>query len=493
MSLHWFTRLFHKEKETSGVDTDPHLQEVNEELYKRNLELAIKNQTLTLFSRLYEVGSRTLDIDELSQKLAASIAEILLLPFVSICIIDHESQTISPRAATSTVWQGKSLMRVRKKGEKKHIMLPKHHVCTKVLAEGKKQETGDFVAIAKSFVEKTAVEELIKKGVKANLLFPLRSGDTKFGVLILSLDRSFQELNTFEQEAIHSLVDVVSIAVDKSIAYENLQYANIRLKELDQQKTEFLSIASHQLRTPLSIIKGYLELMLDGAYGKVNTKTKKIINDMDQSNERLVKLVDEFLDITRLEQGRTKYSFDTYNMVDMVTDVVKELKPRAKSKKIRVDWKPKTKKQDVYIDEEKIRNVIFNYIDNAIKYTEKGHVHIDVAHKDDGVEVIVTDTGVGFGKEDEANFFQKFYRGKNVENTNVNGTGLGIYVCRKFIEAHGGHVWAHSAGSGKGSEFGLWLPDKTGEKAKVLQQDELSGVMHEIVEEKDTSTLASVV
>ena len=240
----------------------------------------------------------------------------------------------------------------------------------------------------------------------------------------------------------------------------SLEKANLRLQELDRQKTDFLSIASHQLRTPLSIAKGYLELLTDGAYGKMSPESKEILRQMDESNEHLVKLVDEFLDITRIEQGRTKFVFEDKNIVDLISGVVKELKDRANDKGLDIVWKSSKEKKIINMDDEKIRHVIFNFIDNAIKYSDKGKIHVSWLSEKNGVSVRVKDNGFGFGEEDEVNFYQKFYRGKNVEGTNVGGTGLGLFVCRKFIEAHGGHVWAHSAGLGKGSEFGFWIPGK---------------------------------
>jgi signal transduction histidine kinase len=239
---------------------------------------------------------------------------------------------------------------------------------------------------------------------------------------------------------------------------KSLEQANLRLKELDQQKTEFLSIASHQLRTPLSITKGFIELIQDGAYGKVGAKLNSVLQDMDTSNERLVKLIDEFLDVTRIEQGRTKFVFEKKDLKDVVESVVKELHPKAESKNMSIITQFKTRKTTLTFDEEKIRHVIFNFVDNAIKYSENGAVHVVVEEESGGLSVKVRDRGLGFDKVDGANFFQKFYRGDNVKGTNVNGTGLGIYVCRKFVENHGGKVWATSAGLGKGSEFGFWIP-----------------------------------
>lgn len=251
----------------------------------------------------------------------------------------------------------------------------------------------------------------------------------------------------------------------------SLAKANLRLQELDKQKTEFLSIASHQLRTPMSIIKGYIELIQDGAYGKISKETDKILNDMDETNERLVKLIDEFLDISRIEQGRTEFSFAISDMNKLINSVVKELTERANKKGLKIEWQPVAQELNICMDEEKIRHVIFNFIDNAIKYTQKGVIKLAIEKDKDGLTFRTIDSGLGFTKVDEANFFQKFYRGENVKTVNVTGTGLGIYVCRKFIEKHGGRVWAKSPGLNKGSEFGFWIPPNK-EKHLISKKEE---------------------
>ena len=239
----------------------------------------------------------------------------------------------------------------------------------------------------------------------------------------------------------------------------SIEKANLKLQELDRQKTDFLSIASHQLRTPLSITKGYIELIEDGAYGRITKSMKETFAKMGESNEGLIKLVDEFLDITRIEQGRTKFSFDYYDFNELIKTVVKDVSARAKSKKLKILFKENAQVKKVYCDEEKIRHVLFNYIDNAIKYSDKGKIEVILElEEEERVVVRVKDNGVGFTPEDDANFFQKFYRGKNVEGENVTGTGLGLYVCRKFIEKHDGEVWAKSPGLGEGSEFGFFIP-----------------------------------
>lgn len=271
-------------------------------------------------------------------------------------------------------------------------------------------------------------------------------------ILVISFVLSFVLIKSVRNE-IQRREEVTTLA-------HSLESANLRLQALDRQKTEFLSIASHQLRTPLSILKGYIELIEDGAYGKASKELIKILDDMDVSNERLIKLVDEFLDVSRIEQGRTKFVFHDNDLVELINSVVTELTTRAKDKGLTLKWKPEAKKLLVNMDDEKVRHVIFNFIDNAIKYTETGEIKVLFDSENEGVNVRVVDQGIGFGKKDEVNLYQKFYRGENVKNINVTGTGLGLFVCRKFIETHGGKVWAKSAGLGKGSEFGFWIPLK---------------------------------
>lgn len=312
----------------------------------------------------------------------------------------------------------------------RHNLLGKKVIGTEVLVG-----VADFFIVMQIFFART-VSEIFIRAVFAALLFPVGY------LLVQSLKKEIDRRQ-----------EITNLAA-------SLEQANIRLQELDKQKTEFISIASHQLRTPLSVFKGYLELIKDGGYGQVDKRVVEVLNKMDANNEHLIKLIDEFLDITRIEQGRTKYELAPHDICAIVDGAVAELSAMAKQSKLSLKWICPKEEKIVSCDAEKIRHVIFNFIDNAIKYSTKGVIKISTQEEGDGVSVRVKDPGLGFNKVDEANFFQKFYRGENVRGTNVNGTGLGLYVCRKFVEAHGGRVWAHSDGLGEGSEFGLWVPFK---------------------------------
>lgn len=240
----------------------------------------------------------------------------------------------------------------------------------------------------------------------------------------------------------------------------SLEKANARLKELDQLKTEFMSIASHQLRTPLSIIKGYTSLLDEGAYGAVTLKAKEVLRNIDTSNEHLIKLVDEFLNVSRIEQGRVQFSFAEMSMEDLVRNVIQELKEKARPKDMGLVLEVPKKLRLLIADQEKIRHCVYNFVDNAIKYSrEKTKVHIYLEGNKKGLICRVLDKGVGLDRKDLKNLFQKFYRSPNVMR-DFQGTGLGLFVVRQFVEAHKGKVWVKSKGLGKGSEFGFFVPYK---------------------------------
>ncbi|MBU1612854.1 hypothetical protein KKC87_00260, partial [Patescibacteria group bacterium] len=175
----------------------------------------------------------------------------------------------------------------------------------------------------------------------------------------------------------------------------SLELANTRLKKMDKQKSEFLSIAAHQLRTPLSIAKGFIELIKDKAYGKTTKEMDKTLDKMNQSNERLINLVDEFLDISRIEQGRNGIKAAKIDLGKIVDDVVEEFKGEARSKDIKLSRDDSSKLPLVEADIDKIRHVLFNYLDNAVKYNSGNIIQVKASIKGPGVSLVVKDNGIG--------------------------------------------------------------------------------------------------
>ena len=241
---------------------------------------------------------------------------------------------------------------------------------------------------------------------------------------------------------------------------DRLATANQELKRLDNAKSEFISIASHQLRTPLTAIKGYTSLLLEGSYGKIDNQIQDVMNKVYAANSRLIELVENLLSISRLESGRMQYNYQLVQLAEIVNDTVGMFVVIAKKKGIDLQVAaPETPLPLLSLDAGKIREVVSNLIDNALKYTEAGSVTVTMEQVDDEkVRLSVKDTGIGIKKEDLEHIFLKFARSKETEKLYVGGTGLGLYVGRTFIEKHRGHLWAESEGHGHGAEFIFELP-----------------------------------
>lgn len=242
-------------------------------------------------------------------------------------------------------------------------------------------------------------------------------------------------------------------------ATQELRVANEQLKDTDKAKSEFLSIASHQLYTPLTAIRGYLSMIHEGDFGKVPEKLQGSLKIVRESSARLIRLIRELLDVSRIESGRLELTLESVDLVKMARELVEELRPNAEKKKLTLTFhEPPTALSPVVADNQRIRQVLLNTLDNAIKYTEKGKVDISVSEVSDNLVYNVQDTGRGMTKEAIGRLFAKFTRIETNLGRRTEGMGLGLYVARQMIREIGGDIWAESKGEGKGSIFFVKLP-----------------------------------
>lgn len=258
---------------------------------------------------------------------------------------------------------------------------------------------------------------------------------------------------------------------------EKLAIANDELRKLDNAKSEFISIASHQLRTPLTAIKGYISLILEGNYGVVNEIILNPLNKIYASNERLIQLVEDLLNVSRIESGRMEFTFEKAGIEKIIRALYDTFSIISKGKGLYLNLNmPKEPLPEVEIDPGKTREVISNLIDNALKYTKRGGVTVkaevlknmnwSVKHaggqdenlSGDVVRITISDTGIGVPDAELPYLFSKFSRGKDTSRLHVGGTGLGLYVGKNIIESQHGKIWVESEGLNKGSKFIVDLP-----------------------------------
>jgi signal transduction histidine kinase len=240
-----------------------------------------------------------------------------------------------------------------------------------------------------------------------------------------------------------------------------LQVAYEKVQKLDQAKSEFLSIASHQLRTPLTAIQGYLSLLIEGTYGKIQTKAKRPLNNVFRASRQLNQLVNTLLNISRIEAGKVKLEAVPTSLEEILSRIVEEFKIVAEEKGLYLKLEAPSLLPPISLDEEKINQVIMNIVDNSIKYTDAGGIKITAQEKEKSKVLIkIADTGAGMSKEQLSHLFQKFSRGKAGQEGWSSGAGLGLFVAKQFTELHGGKIWAESDGPGKGSAFYIEIPQK---------------------------------
>lgn len=252
---------------------------------------------------------------------------------------------------------------------------------------------------------------------------------------------------------------------------EKLANANERLKELDKLKTEFVSIASHQLRSPLAAIKGYASMLLEGSFGELSLGAREAIGRIFSSSSFMARSVDDFLNVSRIELGRMKYDFSSFDICSLIDLVIDEQQPFAKEKKLKLAHdKPKGAEGcNIYADIGKVKQVLTNLVDNAIKYTPKGSITVkfDRNPEKKTITIMVKDIGMGMERGTIEKLFKKFSRADDANKVNVIGTGLGLYVAKNLIEAQNGRIWAESEGPGKGSTFYIELPEANGEEKET--------------------------
>jgi signal transduction histidine kinase len=259
---------------------------------------------------------------------------------------------------------------------------------------------------------------------------------------------------------IKSLKVEIKIKNELAISNNTLIKKNLELDRISAEKSEFVSLASHQIRAPLTSIRGYVSLLKDEDLGPQTKEAKDALDVIDTSCTTLSTVVNDYLNVTRIEQGKMHFDFVNIDVRELLQECITEISPSFTKNKLtcinNVPVKSSTDDTlyDVRADRSKLKQVIMNIIDNSIKYTPKGSISITACKKDERtVRIEIKDTGVGIDPEVMPKLFMKFSRAPDASEANILGTGLGLFIAKTFIEAHEGKIWAESEGVGKGSMF----------------------------------------
>ncbi len=293
------------------------------------------------------------------------------------------------------------------------------------------------------------------------------------GYLLLGAKKSGNPYNTQDIQVLEIIANELVITVQNALRFEEienfnatlqqkvddatrkLQRANEKLTALDETKDEFISMASHQLRTPLTSVKGYVSMVLEGDAGELQPMQKKLLEQSFASSQRMVYLIADLLNLSRLRTGKFVIETKPTNLADVIESEVEQLKASAAGRGLTLDFKKPKTFTPLMLDEVKIRQVIMNFSDNAIYYTPAGgKIDISLKETKDSVEFTVNDNGIGVPALEQRHLFTKFYRAKNAQKARPDGTGLGLFMAKKVIIAQGGALVFKSVHD-KGSTFGF--------------------------------------
>lgn len=454
-----------KSSTPSFVSLQSEIAHVAEEVYKKNVELAERNKTLSLLRKIDEI---ILSSVTSTQHIAQQVVDLLSFEedfkAIIVLLFDKKDNVLLRLAESNTervknieyeYGQPLSSPRVKVTNEENLI--------TQALKTKKLQITSNlYNVLSISFDQDQARRIQSYLQIQSILTYPLVVRDEVIGVMIFGIGDTIGALSIHKKDMINRLSDMVGIALDNAMLYQETQEANERLKQVDRLKDEFVSLASHELRTPMTIIKSYLWLLLQEKKGPINASQKKDLVKTYASTERLINMVNDMLNISRIESGRLEVSLAEVDLYKLIDEIVTDIQPRAQEQAITLTFDAsKYINFSALADINRVKQVLINVIGNSLKFTSSGgKITITLFPDTTVITTCVQDSGKGIKEEDLPKLFHKFgILGNNyLTKQNTQGTGLGLYLSKSLIELQGGKMWVKSDGENKGATFCFTLP-----------------------------------
>lgn len=357
-------------------------------------------------------------------------------------------------------------------GQAKNVSLRRKDI--NVLTKYAQAKSLGAQAISDDLIEDSDVKRILNEN-KIKIFMPLIVQKEVFGYLFLGEHKS-RGYSRRDLTVLSSIANELSIAIQNSLSVEEIRELNATLQQsideatdelrtknrqlqrLDEVKDEFLSIASHQLRTPLTSIKGYVDMMLEGDFGDIPGKQREVLEDIFTSSERMVQLINDFLNVSRIQTGKFALERRPTDLEELIEKEIKLMSASLEQRNLKIDWQCDEMMPLLNVDTDKIRQVVVNMIDNAIYYSRPDTtIKVRLDKEPNNLVFTVIDTGIGVPKKEQANLFGKFFRASNARKRRPDGTGVGLYLAKKIVDTHGGEIIFESV-EGEGSTFGFKLP-----------------------------------
>lgn len=442
------------------------IEHVTTEMYKRNRELAETNKTLSL---LRNIDAMVLEshatLKMVCEHITEAIVRVTDYPFV--CLLTRTAHGEEPLVMNG--WSTGSAigkLSVSMLGLSKPLVIKLSHPWFNAT------ESTALVSLEELFDEELAlflscslhdIKQLkTQLPLKSLYVVKLLARRQIVGLLVVGYDTSSLHLRSADTVLLDRLSESIGVALDNKLLFEEnrrvlrqLKESNAKLQALDEAKDDFISMASHQLRTPLTSIKGYTSMVLEGDAGKITPTQKKLLTQSYFSAQRMVYMIADLLNVSRLRTGKFVIEATQVNLADMVEQELEQLKETAAARSLKLTYAKPKHFPDLMLDEIKLRQVVMNFTDNAIHYTQPGgHIDIKLLDSPNSFELRVEDDGMGVPRTEQPYLFTKFYRAGNARKARPDGTGLGLFMAKKVIIAQGGALIFKSV-EGKGSTFGF--------------------------------------
>ncbi len=432
-------------------------------------------KTFQALWRLEKIILESLNFTDVVQKIVDStVLELGYLELgyeiVVLCLVNKETQTLERISVSQTQRAKEALAQLQSLGTPfRSITIPlteKKNLLIQALEQDKQFVTQNWHDILSPvFNEEESKTIQSKLGIKNSLIFPIRSKNTPIGVIIFSMSKDTSLMEPDEMDLMGNFSDIVGLAVQNASIHTKLaetkvqlEHANEELKALDKLKDEFLSMASHELKSPMNAVKNYLWMALQKGLNGDPVKLKGYLTIAYEQINRLTALVNDLLDVSRIESGRIVLDIIPLDLAKAVNETIQIYTSQAAQKGIALTASIDPALR-VSADDIKLREILANLVSNAVKYTPAGSVTVSAQEKESMLRLSVTDTGLGITPEDQQKLFQKFSRVNESYKSlaTIEGTGLGLYISKKFVEMMGGTIGLDSA-PGKGSTFWVELP-----------------------------------
>ncbi len=434
-------------------------------------QLSYQNRFLKAMRSLDIAALSTTEIEPLAEAIVNMIHQELGYTFAVVALVDYQARLIR-RIAISIDPKGSQVLQkilpVQFKQQIVHFD-NKNNLFNKVVAEKKSFVTEDLYDIQIGVLSREVSNKIMETyDLKSIFVHPLWSRNRVVGILEYASTVKKENIPQLELTIMNEFTSEVSRAFENAILYtqlretsEALKIANVKLMELDRLKDEFVSVASHELRTPMTAIRSYAWMALHKSDIPLSQKLERYLVRTLMSAERLINLVNDMLNISRIESGRVEINPEPVDLIKLVKDAVDEAYySKGLEKKVHFAILEE-RLPPVLADPEKLRQVMLNIVGNAVKFVPtEGTITVSFFTDGQVVEVSVKDTGPGIAKEDLAKLFKKFGR-LDLSYTALStsgGTGLGLFISKSLIELMHGRIWAHSEGVGRGATFSFSLP-----------------------------------